>query len=357
MITMNKLALAACACAAISITSCQMVQQTADTVGIDAKVVQVPTVADLDVQPQRVTSTQTWRWRFLNVDQLSLGQRKLNLIYDMVNEAKADVLVEPQVRFTKKFFGERSLTISGYPASYKNFRKPTAEDLKAIRAANGTPEKVVVVGDSAHIARATDKGVRVAPVRARNGATTAQHRGEKMGRNLHFFVRAAANFNKYKFGDDLSENFDSNLKMGYDVTLGLQKAIKGGRFYYGPELGVTSRGFQLEYKGSNWWNVIEYGGLSHGVFVSPLNFGFQQRLSNKLTLDAHVGLPVTYYYCDDIEDDGMSDDYDGWDFNMKLGVGVWIKRFNIDLSYRHGFLETWGEGQSNNVMLGLGYRF
>lgn len=357
MITMNKLALAACACAAISITSCQMVQQTADTVGIDAKVVQVPTVADLDVQPQRVTSTQTWRWRFLNVDQLSLGQRKLNLIYDMVNEAKADVLVEPQVRFTKKFFGERSLTISGYPASYKNFRKPTAEDLKAIRAANGTPEKVVVVGDSAHIARATDKGVRVAPVRARNGATTAQHRGEKMGRNLHFFVRAAANFNKYKFGDDLSENFDSNLKMGYDVTLGLQKAIKGGRFYYGPELGVTSRGFQLEYTGSNWWNVIEYGGLSHGVFVSPLNFGFQQRLSNKLTLDAHVGLPVTYYYCDDIEDDGMSDDYDGWDFNMKLGVGVWIKHFNIDLSYRHGFLETWGEGQSNNVMLGLGYRF
>lgn len=354
---MNKLALAACACAAISITSCQTVQQTADTVGIDAKVVQVPTVADLDVQPQRVTSTQTWRWRFLNVDQLSLGQRKLNLIYDMVNEAKADVLVEPQVRFTKKFFGERSLTISGYPASYKNFRKPTAEDLKAIRAANGTPEKVVVVGDSAHIARATDKGVRVAPVRARNGATTAQHRGEKMGRNLHFFVRAAANFNKYKFGDDLSENFDSNLKMGYDVTLGLQKAIKGGRFYYGPELGVTSRGFQLEYKGSNWWNVIEYGGLSHGVFVSPLNFGFQQRLSNKLTLDAHVGLPVTYYYCDDIEDDGMSDDYDGWDFNMKLGVGVWIKRFNIDLSYRHGFWETWGEGQSNNVMLGLGYRF
>lgn len=354
---MNKLALAACACAAISITSCQMVQQTADTVGIDAKVVQVPTVADLDVQPQRVTSTQTWRWRFLNVDQLSLGQRKLNLIYDMVNEAKADVLVEPQVRFTKKFFGERSLTISGYPASYKNFRKPTAEDLKAIRAANGTPEKVVVVGDSAHIARATDNGVRVAPVRARNGATPAQHRGEKMGRNLHFFVRAAANFNKYKFGDDLSENFDCNLKMGYDVTLGLQKAIKGGRFYYGPELGVTSRGFQLEYTGSNWWNVIEYGGLSHGVFVSPLNFGFQQRLSNKLTLDAHVGLPVTYYYCDDIEDDGMSDDYDGWDFNMKLGVGVWIKRFNIDLSYRHGFLETWGEGQSNNVMLGLGYRF
>lgn len=126
-----------------------MVQQTATTVDIDAKVVQVPTVADLDVQPQRVAGTQTWRWKFFNLDQLSIGQRKQNLIYDMVNEAKADVLVEPQVRFTKKLFGERTLTISGYPATYKNFRKPSEEDLKAIRAANGTPEKVVVVGDSA----------------------------------------------------------------------------------------------------------------------------------------------------------------------------------------------------------------
>ncbi len=356
---MNKLALAACACAAISITSCQTVQQTADTVGIDAKVVQVPTVADLDVQPQRVTSTQTWRWRFLNVDQLSLGQRKLNLIYDMVNEAKADVLVEPQVRFTKKFFGERSLTISGYLASYKNFRKPTAEDLKAIRAANGTPEKVVVVGDSAHIARATDNGVRVAPVRARNGATPAQHRGEKMGRNLHFFVRAAANFNKYKFGDDMPDYVENKMQMGYDATLGLQKAIKGGKFYYGPELGATTRGYKLKYTINDHYVTFKTkrSGLSHGVFVSPLNFGFQQRLSNKLTLDAHVGLPVTYYYCDNITDDDMSDDYEGWDLNMKLGVGVWFKRFNIDLSYRHGFFETFGEGKSNNVMFGLGYRF
>ena len=46
-----------------------MVQQTATTVDIDAKVVQVPTVADLDVQPQRVAGTQTWRWKFFNLDQ------------------------------------------------------------------------------------------------------------------------------------------------------------------------------------------------------------------------------------------------------------------------------------------------
>lgn len=151
-----------------------MVQQTATTVDIDAKVVQVPTVADLDVQPQRVAGTQTWRWKFFNLDQLSIGQRKQNLIYDMVNEAKADVLVEPQVRFTKKLFGERTLTISGYPATYKNFRKPSEEDLKAIRAANGTPEKVVVVGDSAHIITGTDDGVTVTPVRTRNRAGQAQ---------------------------------------------------------------------------------------------------------------------------------------------------------------------------------------
>lgn len=216
-----------------------MVQQTATTVDIDAKVVQVPTVADLDVQPQRVAGTQTWRWKFFNLDQLSIGQRKQNLIYDMVNEAKADVLVEPQVRFTKKLFGERTLTISGYPATYKNFRKPSEEDLKAIRAANGTPEKVVVVGDSAHIITGTDDGVTVTPVRTRNRAGQAQNdftaSTKKKKSKTHFFIRAAANFNEYAFDDDITDYYKSKMQVGYDFTLGLQKAIKNSNFYYGPE--------------------------------------------------------------------------------------------------------------------------
>lgn len=36
--TMNKLTLAACICAATALTSCETVQQSADTVKIDAKV-------------------------------------------------------------------------------------------------------------------------------------------------------------------------------------------------------------------------------------------------------------------------------------------------------------------------------
>lgn len=339
-----------------------MVQQTATTVDIDAKVVQVPTVADLDVQPQRVAGTQTWRWKFFNLDQLSIGQRKQNLIYDMVNEAKADVLVEPQVRFTKKLFGERTLTISGYPATYKNFRKPSEEDLKAIRAANGTPEKVVVVGDSAHIITGTNDGVTVTPVRTRNRAGQAQDEftasTKKKKWKTHFFIRAAGNFDKYKFSKDLPDNFDNKMEMGYDITLGFQKAIKGGNFYYGPELGATTRGYQLEYTVYNYYEEYtdNIGGLSHGVFVSPLNFGYQHKFTDKLALDAHVGLPISYYYCDDLPS-GISDESDGWDFNLKLGVGIWIKKFNVDLSYRYGFLETLGEGHSKNVMLGIGYRF
>lgn len=338
-----------------------MVQQTATTVDIDAKVVQVPTVADLDVQPQRVAGTQTWRWKFFNLDQLSIGQRKQNLIYDMVNEAKADVLVEPQVRFTKKLFGERTLTISGYPATYKNFRKPSEEDLKAIRAANGTPEKVVVVGDSAHIITGTDDGVTVTPVRTHDRAGQAQDdftaSTKKKKSKTHFFIRAAANFNEYAFDDDITDYYKSKMQVGYDFTLGLQKPIKNSNFYYGPELGLTSRGFQLEYEGSQWQYANEDGGLSHGVFVSPLNFGYQHKFTDKLALDAHVGLPFNYYYCDDIPSYIDDDDADGWDVNLKFGVGIWIKKFNVDLSYRYGFLETLGEGHSKNVMLGIGYRF
>lgn len=146
------------------------------------------------------------------------------------------------------------------------------------------------------------------------------------------------------------------MQVGYDFTLGLQKPIKNSNFYYGPELGLTSRGFQLEYEGSQWQYASEDGGLSHGVFISPINFGYQHKFTDKLALDAHVGLPISYYYYDGLPS-GIGDEADGWDVNLKFGVGIWIKKFNVDLSYRYGFLETLGEGHSKNVMLGIGYRF
>ena len=144
---MNKLTLVAFTCAALAVTSCQTVRQTASTADIETHVVQYPTVADIDIKPQRITSTETWFWN--PFDRTTTKQRKENLIYDMVVKNDADVLIEPQIRLVKSGL-ERTLTISGFPAKYKNFRKASEADLIAIKNANGrtTTGNPVLVGEN-----------------------------------------------------------------------------------------------------------------------------------------------------------------------------------------------------------------
>lgn len=354
---MNKLTLAAYACAAITITSCQTVQQTATTTDIKAKVMQVPTVADLVVQPQRVEASQDWNWKFLGGD--CIAQRKKHLVYDIVKNAKADVLVEPHVNLTKKTFGKRSLTISGYPATYKNFRKASKEDMEAIHAANGTLKSVVIVGDSAHYAAVSEGKSAVAPVKGKKRTYTEDailYANAKKKQKAHFYIKGSADFNSYK---KIKDAHEMNSKVGYEFALGIQKPIKSSSFYYGPELGVCSRGMNIDQDDPSMWGE----GLAHGVFISPINFGYQYKINELICLDTHIGLPVNYYYLDNIEGEIGSyyhylyDDNNGWDLTLKAGIGIWIKNFNIEANYKRGLLETIESGHSQSFSIGIGVRF
>lgn len=129
---MKKKTLLVLACASLLVTSCVTVRKTATTVAVNTEVNQFPTVVDLDVQP-KVEVTTTWSFRPFNLGEPSYNVAKGNLIAETLKEKNADVLLEPQVIFQKTSFGERKMTISGYPASYKNFRKATDEDLEALK--------------------------------------------------------------------------------------------------------------------------------------------------------------------------------------------------------------------------------
>ena len=380
--TMNKLTLAACICAATALTSCETVQQSADTVKIDAKVMQVPTVADLNVKTERVSATQTWKWKFFSIGEPSLAQRKKNLVYDIVEQQKADVLVEPQVRFTKKLFGERTLTISGYPATYKNFRTPSDSDLKAIRVANGVSEAptVVVVGDSAHLAAPErtsrkNKSTFVSAVKTgqfRQDNDEALYGTQRKKEKAHLFIRGAANFSTVKNTPDfVSDRVDFGYQTGYDFTVGLIKPIGRTGVYYGPELGFASRSFSMKPHESDYYHDLSLAeGMSHGVYLSPINFGYMLRFSPKLAVEAHLGFPVSYDYLNNIYtddcgydsfrpvEDYYEDDMEGWDVSLKFGIGVWFNHFNIDFSVRRGFLGSFADGsKAQNLTLGIGYRF
>lgn len=111
--------------------SCSTVQKTASFADISTYVLQYPTVADLEVSPQRVKKSTSWISLFSTT---SLDTRKSNLTAELLESEDADVLIEPQSILDKNLFGTNTLSINGYPAKYKNFRKASDADLEAIKA-------------------------------------------------------------------------------------------------------------------------------------------------------------------------------------------------------------------------------
>ena len=115
------------ALAAATLSSCTTVTQTASTENVDTSIKSY-NVADLDVSPKRVTYT------YETTAKTRRGGKK-NILNTAVQEAlKAngggDVLVAPQ--FTTYHYRGliikkiTRVTVSGYPASYKNFRQAPA---------------------------------------------------------------------------------------------------------------------------------------------------------------------------------------------------------------------------------------
>lgn len=100
----------------------------ANVVNVETTITAVST-ADLEIADKRVSKSATWTMNFLTRN--TLEQRKANLIVELCREADADVLVDPQFTFTKRVFGGGKLTVSGYPAKYKNFRTMTDSEIDA----------------------------------------------------------------------------------------------------------------------------------------------------------------------------------------------------------------------------------
>ena len=99
-----------------------------NVVNVETTITAVST-ADLEIADKRVSKSATWTMNFLTGN--TLEQRKANLIVELCRETGADVLVDPKFTFTKRVFGGGKLTVSGYPAKYKNFRTMTDSEIDA----------------------------------------------------------------------------------------------------------------------------------------------------------------------------------------------------------------------------------
>lgn len=114
---------------ALGSTSCAILKtSTVKTMEISgAGVIQKPVIVDLDVKGERVTGTA------ITSSEKTLQKAKNEAISNALKKVNADVLVE--IRFeTETSRGKTTVTASGYPATYKNFRPIKEEDILLLKA-------------------------------------------------------------------------------------------------------------------------------------------------------------------------------------------------------------------------------
>lgn len=124
----------------VALSSCSTTKwgstKTSDILG--AGVIHIPVVADLDVQEKKVVFTK----QFSKTE--SIDKIKAEAVRELLKLHKADVLIEPYYS-AETSGGTTILQLTGWPATYKNFRKITKEDAELLSIANGYLHKANTV--------------------------------------------------------------------------------------------------------------------------------------------------------------------------------------------------------------------
>ena len=112
----------------VSCSSTKLTTNTSKTLSVyGAGVIQKPVIVELDVKQTKVTATVSGK---LGSNVLVLKAEAVSLA---VKNAGADVLVEPTYTIVSNR-GTTEVTVNGFPATYKNFRDITIEDVPLIKA-------------------------------------------------------------------------------------------------------------------------------------------------------------------------------------------------------------------------------
>lgn len=119
------------------LTSCAVYKsKTSKTIDIyGAGVINKPVLVDLDVKEKKATGIANAKKR------LPLEIIKQNAIANALKNENADVLVEP-IFETEIYRRNITVTVTGWPATYKNFRSIQAEDVPLIQV--GVSQKTEV---------------------------------------------------------------------------------------------------------------------------------------------------------------------------------------------------------------------
>ena len=121
--------------------SCTSVSKfsTAKTIDIAASVNQKPTLADLEVRETKVSGTASYKSTEKGFEAI-----KQEAVANALKSVNADILVEPKYD-TEVKSSTTTITVTGYPGFYKNFRAVKVEDLPVLESVifTGIPKIIV----------------------------------------------------------------------------------------------------------------------------------------------------------------------------------------------------------------------
>lgn len=328
------------ACAVLLFGSCTTITRTASTVKVDPSVSQYPTVTDLKVDTPKVSLTETWQFVPFNFGQPSLKVRKKNMMAQMVKDKDADVLVEPQISYTKKMFGPRSLTITGYPATFKNFRPASEKDLKAFAIMNPACKGHSVAREKSDT---TSKVAVVKTVRAKTPS---------------------------RFGVVLGLNSSTTGSSSTDSKTGFHVGVRGELNFRKPVYLTASLLYSR--KGHKRENYDYYSGgygevkANAGYVEIPIMVGYRWNVGNSMKIFGETGpyfaagVGGNIKYPDGYEEHTF---HSGWDnrgdIGWALGAGVEYDKYSFRLGYEFGLKEIGGHSlpENRNFMAGFAYMF
>lgn len=334
------------------LSSCTITQNTSVTAPVtNLEVKQYPTVADLEVNPQKVSKTEEWDFVPFNIGQPSMKIRKNNMVADILKDNNADVLLEPQTVFVKQPFGKRTLTITGFSAKFSNFRKATDEDLKALEVV-GTPSA------TNKIYNVNKKNV----IKEVDGLENSSSSGSgSLRKKMEWKINVGATFSTLRGND--KESYTYSSKPGYDIEIGFRRTIKNNIFW-GMSTGFLSRGFQADFKGSRIDDTENM--MCHVFNFMPVKFGYKYDITEKLAVSAFLGAYLDIVMVQNFDqnytgsrrdDEQYSYSDDLADFGFRFGLGAQYGHIALDFSIDRGVIGRMCDLKQRSIGLNLGFIF
>lgn len=287
----------------LAVSSCTTIHNTASTDQVDSKIVNL-TVAQMDVADHHVTKTIEWNWNPFTM--VSMAAQKNNVVAEAVREADADLLVEPQFTVKKRgLFRGGSITVSGRPAKYTDFRSLTQADAINMAVSQGREvvpgPQTVAPATSAKPAKPAKKDVLKVKVPSWN----------------HSGITAKVGIGGFTVSED---GFDG--KAAYDIDLGYRWHI-----WKGISWQIFKVGFNSSFEDRHNMTLR----FTSGVRYDTPRFGWMKNRSFFVNCD------LGYGFCPKVwkPSDNWDVDANGG-FTYEIGAGVKLSRkLSVGVFYQH----------------------